>query len=489
MMTLVEMLSRYAEEQPDTYLVADSLGVSLTYSEAWSKVRKAATALNRQWHLAKKDCVMAQCNQSADYLVLYLACVLAGCIFVPVDKQASAERISMIAEETESKLFIVANKKDIRFNLPVADYTEVLSYNGEVIDFQLPDPDDTAEILYTTGTTGRSKGISITNRANIALAENVKFGVSMRRNNVELIPLTMSHSHGLRTFYANLLNGSTVVLTNGVMNVKQIFQLMEEFKVTSLDLSPSAAQFLIRLAKDVFWQYAKKLDYIEIGTAHLPEELKSELADNLPGVHLYNFYGSTESGRVCALDFSIHRDKKKCIGIPSRNAEIIFTDDERKPVPATLEEPGLLASRGPMNMTGYWKNEELTQKILINGYVCTNDIGYIDDEGYVYVLGRKDDVINFNGTKISPVEVEEAAMLYEGVSEAACVGKPDAVAGQVPRLFIVPRDKNTFNVNDFTRFLGGHIDKNKMPKNIFLLDELPKTFNGKLNRKELSSRD
>ncbi len=489
MMTLVEILSRYAEEQPDTYLAADSLGVSLTYSESWSKVRKVATALNLQWHLAKKDCVMALCNQSVDYLVLYLACVLAGCVFVPVDKQATVERINMIAEETGSKLFIIPNKKEAYYNLLVAEYSEVLSFSGPANDFQFPDPDDIAEILYTTGTTGRSKGIAITNRANIALAENVKFGVSMRKNNVELIPLTMSHSHGLRTFYANLLNGSTVVLTNGVMNVKQVFQLMEQFKVTSLDLSPSAVQFLIRLAKDMFWQYAKKLDYIEIGTAHLPEELKSELVENLPDVRLYNFYGSTESGRVCALDFNAHRDKKKCIGKPSRNAEIIFTDDERKPIQASLDTPGLLASRGPMNMTGYWKNEDLTRKILINGYVCTNDTGYIDEEGYVYVLGRKDDVINFNGTKISPVEVEEAAMLHEGVSEAACVGKPDAVAGQIPRLFIVPKDKKIFNVNEFTRFLGEHIDKNKMPKNIFLLDELPKTFNGKLNRKELSTLD
>ncbi len=489
MITLVEMLSRYAEEHPDTYFAADSLGVSLTYAEAWSKVKKAAAALTLQQRLTKNDCVMVLCNQSVDYLVLYLACVLSGCIFVPVDKQASVERINMIAEETESKLFIVPDKKKTYPDLPVAGFTEILSYDGQTVGFPFPEPDDISEILYTTGTTGRSKGITITNRANIALAENVKFGVSMQKNNVELIPLTMSHSHGLRTFYANLLNGSTVVLTNGVMNVKQVFQLMEQFKVTSLDLSPSAVQFLIRLARDMFWEYAKKLDYIEIGTAHLPEELKSELADHLPGVHLYNFYGSTESGRVCALDFSIHRDKKKCIGIPSRNAEIIFTDDGRKPVPATLEAPGLLASRGSMNMTGYWKNEDLTKEILINGYVCTNDIGYIDDEGYVYVLGRKDDVINFNGTKISPVEVEEAAMLYGGVSEAACVGKPDAVAGQVPRLFIVPKDRDTFNVNEFTRFLGGHIDKNKMPKNIFLLDELPKTFNGKLNRKELSTLD
>ncbi len=486
MKSLVEILAFYAKTQPDICFAADSLDSALTYGEAWEKTIKAATAIRCTLCPAKKDCLMVQCNQSVDYLILYMACVLAGCVFVPVDKQASLERINSIADETESKFFIVANKSEMRFKVQAVGFTDILSYEGPVSEFSYPDLDDTAEILYTTGTTGLSKGIAITNRANIALAENVKFGVAMREKNVELIPLTMSHSHGLRTFYANLLNGGTVVLTNGVMNVKQIFQLMDRFTVTALDLSPSAVQFLIRLAKDMFWEYAKKLDYIEIGTAHLPEELKSELVNNLPGVHLYNFYGSTESGRVCALDFSIHRDKKKCIGKPSKNAEIIFTDDNRKPVHATIDTPGLLASYGPMNMAGYWKNKDLTEKTLVNGYVCTNDIGYIDDEGYVYVLGRKDDIINFNGTKISPGEVEDAALLYQNVSEAACVGKPDAVAGQIPMLFIVPKSRESFNVNEFMRFLSLHIDKNKMPKNVTLLAELPRTFNGKLNRKELS---
>ena len=481
--TLVELFAGYAKTQPDTYFAADSYGSSLTYGEAWRKTKCVTKKLAEIYKIKKGDKVLIRCNQSVNYLIIYLACNLIGAVFVPVEESASDERIKGIATETECALYINSLRDESSSVCTV--YEDLLKSNDLTIDVSFPKPDDISEILYTTGTTGKSKGIVMTHAANIALAENVKYGVSMREHNVELIPLVMSHSHGLRTFYANLLNGGTVVLTNGVMNVKAIFTLMDKFKVTALDISPSAAQILIKLSKGAFWNKAKHLNYIEIGTAVLPESLKDEMVENLPGVHLYNFYGSTESGRTCALDFSFFIGKKKCIGKPSINTEIIFTDENRNPIKASPENPGLLASRGPMNMTCYWKNPELTKEILVNGYICTNDLGYFDENGYVYVTGRRDDVINYNGIKISPSEIEEVIALFPSVTECACIGKTDPVAGQIPKLFIVPKDIQSFDMEEFQSFLSSHLDRTKMPKLIEVLEALPLTYNGKLDRKAL----
>ncbi len=203
------------------------------------------------------------------------------------------------------------------------------------------------------------------------------------------------------------------------------------------------------------------------------------------GVRLYNFYGSTESGRVCVLDFSKAVEKKQCIGKPSKNALIIFTDDDRKPIKTTSDKPGLLASCGPMNMTCYWKNEKLTNEVLISDFVCTNDMGYYDPEGYIYIIGRKDDVINFNGIKIAPSEIEEIVIRYSGIAEAACVGEEDSLSGQIPKLFIVPDNKISFDVLDFKSFLADHLDHTKMPKMIEIINALPRTYNGKIDRKKL----
>lgn len=486
MNSMVEILAGYAHTQPDKLFAVDESRREYTYASAYGRVKNAAAALIKKWGVARGDRILVLCNQKADYLIIDMACNLAGAIFVPLEGDASADRIREIADETQAVLFVTSSERG--FLDKSTTYNELLSYSEEVPEFVFGDEEDIAEILYTTGTTGKSKGIMISNRANIALAENVKFGVCMNENNIELIPLVMSHSHGLRTFYANLLNGGAVVIANGVMNVKNIFRLMEAYHVTSLDLSPSAAQILIKLSKGAFWDKAKSLDYIEIGTAVLPEELKDELVDNLPGVHLYNFYGSTESGRTCALDFSVSKNKKKCIGKPSKNAEIVFTNDGRIPINATPENPGLLASRGSMNMSGYWRNEELTREILVDGFVFTNDLGFFDDDGYAFIIGRRDDVINYNGIKISPTEIEDIVTQYPEIEECACVGISDSMAGQIPKLFVVAKDSNTFRMDEFIQSISNRIDKTKMPKQIELIDSLPRTFNGKLNRKELAER-
>ena len=482
MNTLIDILKQYAETQPQKMFAADINGY-MTYEQAWENAVNVASRLKNGYGINRGDRVLIQCDQSIEYLSVYLGCILHGAIFVPVEDNVSDERIKTIADEVECRLFININGEE-----PATTSKELIQSSEEPYDLKLPSPDDIAEILYTTGTTGVSKGIVLTNRANIALAENIKYGVQMKEHNTELIPLVMSHSHALRTFYANLLNGGAVVLANGVMNVKEVFKMMKDYGVTSVDLSPSAAQILIKLSKGLFWEKAKNLDYIEIGTAALNENLKEQLVQNLPGVRLYNFYGSTESGRVCVLEFSKEVGKKNCIGKPAKNALIIFTDDDRRPQTATPDNPGLLASSGFMNMTGYWKNEKLTGETIVDGFVCTNDMGYFDEEGYAYIVGRRDDVINYNGIKIAPSEIEEVVVQYCGIAEAACVGKEDSVCGQIPKLFIVPENKNLFNISDFKSFLTTHLDRTKMPKMIEIIDILPRTYNGKIDRKELKKQ-
>ena len=486
MKTLVEYLASRAETRPDALFAADGAGGRLTNEEAWALARRMAGAMASGSGVKAGDPVVARCAQRVEYLALCMACNLLGAVFVPLEEKASGERKLEILQETGAVLYVSMAEEET--GIPAVTYAALREMDAPLCPVSFPPEDSVSEILYTTGTTGKSKGIVITHRANIALAENVRCGVSMRPDSVEMIPLAMSHSHGLRTFYANLLNGGGVVVTDGVVKIKALFELMDRERVTALDLSPSAAQFLIRLGRDAFWEKARALDYIEIGTAALPEELKEELIAHLPGVRLYNFYGSTESGRTCVLDFSQERDRKKCIGKPTKNAEIIFTDEQRHPVAATGEQPGLLASRGPMNMTGYFRSEELTREVLIDGFVCTNDMGYMDEQGFVFVLGRLDDVINCSGIKISPGEIEDIALQVPGVAEAACVGKADPTAGAIPWLYVVAKEGSVLSAEELQAFLGQRIERGKMPRTVEVIEELPRTYNGKINRKELAKR-
>lgn len=482
-MLVTEYVFDYARRDPDRLCVVDEQG-TFTYRRMAALTLRAADKL-RELGIMPGDRIMVRCMQDAQFLMTDMACVLTGAVFVPLEKEAAPARGLSMAEDTEAVLYIGEELGEL--SCPQISFDTLFS-GGEcpVIPDSLvmPEMSLTAQILYTTGTTGKSKGIEITHANNEALAENVSEGTEMREGNVEFIPLPLSHSHGLRCCYANLTRGGTLVLADGMRNVRAIYEKLQTYHVTAMDLSPTAASVILRLFKKVLPQLNEQLDYIQIGTAPLSEQLKESLKAQFPDVRLYNFYGSTESGRSCVLNFNSTDDRKFCVGKPTKHARFIITDEQRCPIESDPVHTGLLACAGPMNMKGYFKQPELTASVMKDGYLFTSDEAWIDEQGFVYVLGRKDDVINYMGIKIAPEEIEEVAMASGMIADCACVPAPDPSAGQIPKLFYTPKDGD-FDRNAFLRFLEERIDSNKYPKQIQPLESIPRTANGKLQRKKL----
>lgn len=479
--TLPEILYMYVLNQPDQLCVVDSIG-TYTYSEFWKKIISATTKL-KNLSIKVGDCILVECTQDANYLACDFACNFIGAIFVPVEHKASVDRINQICEETKAVLFI--HEEEVNVTCDKMSFSKLFDApENSIVEVVFPKGNEVAEILYTTGTTGKSKGIVVTHFNNVALAENIAYGTEMKERNVELIPLPISHSHGLRCCYANFYKGGCVVLTEGVSQIKKIYDLIVKYKVTAIDVSPTAMTYLIKLSKGKFSEFDEQFDYIQIGTAMLQEDVKNILKNQFPNVRLYNFYGSTESGRSCVLNFNSADDRKYCIGKPTKNAKFIITDLDRNPIVSSAEHTGILACAGSMNMKGYLNQPELTESICENGYIFTSDEGYIDENGFVYVIGRIDDVINYKGIKISPSEIEEVASNYSDVEDCACVPLSDSAAGQVPKLFIKV-NKKTFERSKFVEYLRAHIDQNKMPREITVIDTIPRTYNGKIKRKDL----
>ncbi len=285
-----------------------------------------------------------------------------------------------------------------------------------------------------------------------------------------------------------MANGSSVVFVSKITLLKKMFQMMDEYGATSMDLSPSMLSIIFKMSKDRIGEYADRLDYIQLGSAPLPEEDKQHLARLLPNTRLYNFYGSTEAGCSCLLDFNEAPGKKGCIGKPAVNAHFIVVDENRNEIKSSADNLGFLASSGAINMKEYFKAPELTREAMPDGdYIYTKDLGYIDEEGYVYMLGRKDDVINYAGIKISPEELEALIVKNPLIKDCALIPVEDALTGQAPKLFIALEDdaKDSFDLKQFKIFLSEVIDANKQPKYIEIIDEIPRTFNGKIRRKDL----
>lgn len=471
-----------AKKQPDKLCIADET-TAVNYREYISLSLKLASLL-LSFGVKRGDRVVVEASQSVKYLALQLGLEAIGAVFVPLERGCAQTKIKNIAEVAEAKLAVVSSSAAEGFlNL---DELFERALKEKEYDFQsFPEKDAVCELLFSTGTTGKEKGIIIANKNNIALAENVMFGTEMKEDNVELIPSPLNHSHALRSYYANMLCGGSVVLLGGILNLFGFFGAIERYAVNSIDLVPSALSILLKLSKNKLSEYKDTLRYIEFGSAPIMQADKEKIKELLPKTRLYNFYGSTESGRIAVYDFNRPEDKNGCIGRPTKNAKIFAVDGERNAIETEKGKTGLLAASGKMNMLGYWHDESETQAALCDGVVYTNDEIYFDSDGDIILLGRKGDVINVGGNKVSPDEVESIAKKIEGIADCACVPAFDELKGSVPKLFVVMKPGADFDSAQIRAKIAAETEPYKVPKQIVEIAEIPRTYNGKIIRRKL----
>ncbi len=484
MKSIVEAIAIHSQNTPEKFCITDKKN-EFTYRHYWECIFGYAEHL-KTIGIKPNDAVLVHNDQSVSTLVAGLAIQLLGAIFVPVEKEIAESRAIEIMSIVEAKCYI--SVKQMSCEHIYENIKDVVLYSNPNADYKTfiyPESEQTAEILFTTGTTGVSKGIELTHRNVVAVAENVIDGVEMAKDNVELIPVPLSHSHGLRRYYANMLNGSSVVILNGVAFAKVVFDCIEKYNVNSMDLVPAALSSLLKVSGDKFAEFKNQIRYIQLGSAPIPECDRLKLCELLPNSRLYNFYGTTESGCSCILDFNKYKDKKKCIGRPTCHAKFLFLNDKGESIEATKENPGVLACAGDMNMLGYYKAEELNQEIMKDGYIRTQDLAYVDVDGMICLLGRQGDVIESGGNKISPTEIEDVALTYEIIEDCACVPVDNELVGKEPKLFVVIKKGYEFDYVAIYQFLSGHLEKYKVPRIIEQIDMIPRTFNGKIKRTEL----
>ena len=478
--SIVEAVFEGAAKHPQKCCLADD-NSSVTYAEYAEKIKKCASHL-QSVGVKSGDKVVVEACQTIDYLALQLALQLIGAIFVPVEHNCAGEKIAELSERVGAKYTVaVKSENGVSFD----ELKEAADAAAPLESYTLPNGDEVCEILFSTGTTGKEKGIILTHKNDIALAENVMYGVEIEEDNVELIPSPLNHSHGLRRYYANIVMGATVVVIASVLNPLKFFAMIEEYGVTAIDLVPTALTVLLKISKNKFGEYKDQLRYIQFGAAPLMDADKEKICALLPYTRLYNFYGSTESGCIVIYNFNVENAKKNCIGKPAHNATITIVDESRSPIESSEENTGLLASRGDMNMLGYYEDEEETKAVLIDGVVYTNDIAYIDGDGDIILLGRQGSVMNVGGKKVSPDEIENAAKQIKGVVDCGCVPVDDAMLGSVPKLFVQTRSKEKFDPVMIRNELANTLEPFKIPKYIEWIEKIPRTFNGKIIRREL----
>ena len=485
--SVIEYVSDYARNTPDKVAVI-SKGAETTYGELFRLVCGYGKYLQDS-DVKKGDIVVVRASQTLDYAVIYLGVHLAGGVISSLERSTSDEGMLSVARQLNARV-LITDKTELAGEYPAVYLNRkgvlesALSQDIADYEYSFPDLEDSADILFTTGTTGASKGVELSHKALVATAENLIYGCGYKADTVLVVPGPLNHANAIRKFFTSMVNGSTICILNGMMNLKNFFDALDYPNGTvACCLPPSAIRTVFQLTQDKLGQYADKIDFIESATAPLPEPDKQKLCELLPNTRLYNNYGSSESASVCMYDYNKYPGMAGCVGKAMPNSRIVIVDDGRDIIESSKERMGLLACIGDVNMKGYVNEPELTREVLIDGVVYTNDIGYIDENGFIFVSGRKGDVINVGGFKVAPTEVESAALEFEGVEDCICIPVDDNLSGKAVKLLVVFKQEEEFSVKDMKKYLASRLEGYKVPTHYELVDHVERTYNGKLNRK------
>ena len=371
-----DYISLHAEAMPDKVaIVSGSQYVS--YASLWQKVQERAAEL-RGNGLGQGSVAVMRTTQTIDFLISYFAVHLAGAVAMPLEKNTPEQR------------FVELCSRFAGFN----------------------PPEGVADILFTTGTTGNSKGVMISHDTIVADAENLIEAHGYTRQTVFVVCGPLNHIGSLSKIYPVLMQGATLIILDGMRNLEEFFQAMDfpSDKMATF-LVPANVRMLLMLAKKRLASLADKIDFIESGAAPLSHADMKSLC-----------------GIIATYNYNDGRCQAGCMGHPMKHAGVRIDSD------------GRIVCRGRTLMTGYAYDFDMTSQILRDGELYTADLGQIDENGMLHLVGRMDDVINVGGFKVDPVEVENVAMELPQVADCICVQVEHPVAGMALKLIVVMRD-------------------------------------------------
>ena len=472
-------IERNATLYPDkTAIVCD--GEHCIYSMLQERISRKAAAL-QEAGCREGQIVCLRALPTVDYLVDYFAYHVAGCVVAPLEKDLPEASFQKIADE-------------------LCPHTV---------------PKGSADILYTTGTTGRSKGVIISHDAIIADAENLIDGQGFSHDLAFVVNGPLNHIGSLSKLYPLMMLGATAIIVDGLKDLNRFFDAFQyPAPKMATFLVPASIRMLLQFGAAQLAALADKMDFIETGAAAISQADMAALCRLLPTTRLYNTYASTETGIISTYNYNDGKCVAGCLGRPMKHSQIIITDK------------GLIACKGRTLMTGYLGDNQCSmfngqcsmvnvqcsmfngqcsmfngqcsmvngQWSMVNGQcsmvntVYTSDMGMLDADGMLHLTGREDDVINVGGFKVAPTEVEDAALAFPAlafpdVEDCVCIPVDHIITGKALKLLVVMKDGKSLDRKALALHLKTRLEPYKIPMLYSQVDKVERTFNGKINRK------
>ncbi len=444
------------------------------------------------------DRVVVMMSNCPEVGLCYAALWRAGAVITPAIFLLQAEDLRHILTHSEAKAIVTTPEfletvktategvDTLKFILSGGEETNgILALSSledaEPADIVPRDDDELAALMYTGGTTGRAKGVMITHE-NLWRAGKAGHDAShIPGINRTIVPLPLSHSYGLLvTVVGAHAEEPGVAALQRWFDPANFLELIQEHGIQVAATVPSMLQMLLAMPLEDY--DLTSLKYVVSGASPLAAEVVHEFERRVPGVQIREGYGLTET---TALVSTTPPDQRKlgAVGKPVPGCDVRIVDDEGNDVPAG--EPGEIICRSKMIMQGYWKSEDATADAIRDGWFYTGDIGKVDEEGYLWILDRKKDLIIRGGFNVYPRDIEDVLVQHPAVAIAGVVGKPDPVKGEEVVAFAQLSPGQEVTEDELIEFAKGKLGRYKYPREVKIVESVPLTPVFKIDRKKL----
>ena len=506
-MNLAEWLVRTARRFPNAPALLKGKNVEADYAKFAARVANLASALQARLGIRPGDRIAIVMSNCVEYFELLYATWFAGAVVVPINFKLHAKEAAWIIEHAEAKVVFVSESVAAELiplietlpELAAAFVFESREFGELRTSEPMPAPvsrgrDDLAWLFYTSGTTGRPKGVMISNGNLHAMAFSYFVDVDeVPTADAALYAAPMSHGAGLHNFMHIMRGARHVVPEGGGFDAGEVLALARSLRNISMFAAPTMVRRLVDLAKKEGSNGDGIRTIVYGGGPMYVADIEEAVA--VMGPRFVQIYGQGESPMaITALSRSLVSDRSHprwrerlgSVGVAQSCVEIRIGDENGHPLPQG--EVGEILVFGAPVMLGYWRNPDATAKTIRNGWLWTGDVGSMDGDGFLTLKDRSKDLIISGGSNIYPREVEEALLLHPAVHEVSVVGKPSEEWGEDVVAFVVAKPGAKVDISDLDRHCLEHIARFKRPKCYIVETELPKNNYGKVLKTELRAR-
>lgn len=483
-------------------------GQRYSYRELFEAARRLAGTLQARG-VRRGDRVAIYLDNGWPAVVAIYAVLIAGGVFLVVNPQTKSDKLAFILDDCSARVLVTDAHIGEQF-LPLLDGSRLpggVICSGECPEHRAispfdaatcaaaPEPveptvigPDLAALIYTSGSTGTPKGVMQTHQSMVFAGGSLVEYLRLSSDDRILCALPLAFDYGLYQLLMAVRLGATLVLERSFTFPAQVFARMQAEGVTVFPGVPTMFAMLLAAHRKSPLRF-DGVTRVTNTAAALSDDSAARLREIFPQALVYKMYGLTECKRVSYLEPELVDQRPGSVGKAIPGTEVYLLSPSGEPTPAG--EIGVLHVRGPHVMLGYWNRPDLSEHMLRPGrlpgerVLCTHDLFRMDEDGFLYFVGRSDDIIKTRGEKVSPVEVENAMSAIDGIREVAVVGVEDELLGQAIRAYVVLQDDACLSVGQIRALCLRRLESFMVPQQVVFVQELPRTPSGKVSKRAL----